>query len=172
MELVPTSYVFKQDRKYFHLNVPNRFENNNFVLPVYRNLHERNVLPVFKNKKDAERFERDVLSRSGGIWTVEYTFPVDERMDHLSVVSTLCSKTNTFLGDSHMTTFDLHDPDTIVSLSVRAHYGFLVVGSFHVVSNVVSLNGIVVTPNLEHVSEQEHLNTLCDLFEESYLKSL
>jgi hypothetical protein len=171
MELVPTSYVFRQDRKYFHLNVPNRFENNGFVLPVYRNLQERNVLPVFKNKKDAERFERDVLSRSCGVWTVETTYPVDERMDHMSVMSKLRGKTMVSAENSLMTTFDLHDPDTIVSLSVRAHYGFLVVGSFHTVSNVVSLNGIVVTPNLEHVSEREHLKTLCDLFEESYLKN-
>jgi hypothetical protein len=66
--------------------------------------------------------------------------------------------------------FDLNDTDTILSLSLKAHIGIFIIGTFNVLANTVSMNGIVVDFALhDRFTDQEHMTMLQDTYESIYL---
>jgi hypothetical protein len=149
-----------------HINVKNRF--GSCKLPIFHDMRERNVIPVFKSPVDATRFERDVLSQGTmRSWRIEDTYPIDVNMNYLSMVSLL--ETSVCTKDANCTPLDLDDMDTVLSLSVLAHYGFFVVGTFDVTRGEVSINGVLVDANLQSVGEDEHVHMLKRVYEKIYI---
>ena len=165
--------VFKRDDAYLQFNVPNHLGPSR--LKAFQKNHvdeHRSIVPVFKSPRDADRFRREAIYLNAVFrWKVNDTFPIDENMNHLSITSELFH-----LPESHSperVSLDLNDADTVLSLCLRANYGFFVIGSFHVVSNVLTVNGVVVDPSLDyHFNDSEHLNVLKKTYEDIYLKTI
>lgn len=162
--------VFKRDDAYLQFNVPNHLGQSR--LKAFQNTQHRSIVPVFKSPGDAERFRKEAIYLSAVFrWEVNDTFPIDEGMNHLSITSEVFHLPEPHSPDC--VPLDLNDVDTVLSLCLRANYGFFVVGSFHVVSNVLTVNGVVVDPILDyHFNDKEHLNVLKHTYESIYLKNL
>lgn len=164
--------VFKKDDAYLQFNVPNHLGPSR--LKAFQKVdhveEHRSLVPVFKSPGDAERFRKEVIYLSAVFqWEVNDTFPIDDGMNHLSITSDLFHLPE--LHSPDCVPLDLNDVDTVLSLCLRAHYGFFVVGSFNVVSNVLTVNGVVVDPSLDHhFNDIEHLNVLKHTYESIYLK--
>ena len=165
--------VFKREDTYLQFNVPNHSGPSRLKAFQKNHVEEhRSLLPVFKSPGDASRFRKEVIYLSAMFrWEVNDTFPIDEGMNHLSITADLFHLPEPHSADC--VPLDLNDMDTILSLCLCANFGFFVIGSYHVVSNVLTVSGVVVDPSLEnHFNDNEHLNVLKHTYERIYLKSL
>jgi len=136
----------------------------------HRDNNERTVMPVFKCQEDAMRFRRRTSEccYALNLWKTDEVYPIDHNMSHLSLTSKIKFSPNYPCELYDIAPFDLHDVDAILSLSLKAHIGFFMVGTFNILGNTISMNGIVV--DLEHrCTDQEHIILLQNTYENIYL---
>lgn len=140
--------------------------------------HERSLIPVFKNEVDARRFDRCAVRSTTHCyaldqWKTNDTYPMEPHMSHLSVSASIRGIPRYLWNECELydiVPFDLHDMDLVLSLSLKANVGFFVVGTFHVLGNRLSMNGVVVDPSLQdHFSDHEHLTLMQTTYEDLYL---
>jgi len=161
-----TPYVcMKNNTRFFNLHV-NNLDRSTPLKMFRRDNTERTVIPVFKCREDAMRFKSTNTSCYAP-WKIEAVYPIDVNMSHLSLSSKIHHIPNELYD---VAPFDLNDTDTILSLSLKAHIGFFIIGTFNVLANTVSMNGIVVDFALhDRFTDQEHMTMLQATYESIYL---
>lgn len=122
---------------------PNRYYSISFAQED--TLRTRTVLPVFKTRRDAMNFSHNVLNRGhgSGEWRTRHSFPMDIHMDQVSLIC-VSEVPELDIPVSEVSSIDLNDRDTIVSLCVNG-YGFMVVSE----QSGLNLQGVVVVPRVE-----------------------
>ena len=172
--------VFKRDDAYLQFNVPNHLGSSRLkAFQKNQDDEHRSLVPIFKSPRDADRFRKEVIYLNTVFrWEVNDTFPIEENMNHLSITADILHLPEPQRGGARIArqpecvSLDLGDVDTVLSLCLRANYGFFVVGSFNVVSTLLTINGVVVDPLLDyHFNDTEHINVLKQSYENLYLKN-
>lgn len=120
----------------------------------------RTVLPIFKTRRDAEKFHKH---RGYGPceWRVKDTFPMDVNMDRLSLVRAPPKSIHPPLFPD-TTSLDLEDKDLILSLSAHG-YGFFIIDE----QSVLNIQGVVVVP-ITDLSPIERSDLLRATYERSF----
>jgi len=169
-----TPYVFmKNNKQFFNVHVDN-LDRSTSLKMFRRDNSERTVIPVFKCREDATRFQQSTVQSCYAFdtWKTEEVYPIDVNMSHLALTSKIHHIPKYLCELYDVAPFDLNDADTILSLSLKAHIGFFVIGTFNVLANTVSMNGIVVDLTLyDHFTDQEHMTLLRATYESIYLTS-
>lgn len=171
-------YVFVKNRtRFFNVHV-NNLDRTTPLRMFHRDNTERAVIPVFKCREDAIRFQRSAIQSNKCCytfdkWKTAEVYPIDIHMSHLSITSKITPIPKYLWNECglyEITPLDLNDTDFIVSLSLKAHIGFFVVGTFNVLENTISMNGVVVDSDLhDQLTDQEHMTLLQTTYENIYL---
>ena len=173
-----TPYVFVKNRtQFFNVHVDN-LDRTTPLKMFHRDNTERVVIPVFKSREDATRFQRSAIQmktccHTFDTWKTAEVYPIDVNMSHLSLTAKMHTVPKYLWDECELyepTPLDLNDIDAILSLSLKAHIGYFVVGTFNILENTLSINGVVVDSNLHHeFTDQEHMALLQTTYERIYL---
>lgn len=143
-------------------------------LPVFESFETRPVLPIFNTEKECLRFRNDVMSRYHthmSDWDI-FHMPDDElmlpkRCVPVYVENTLqpSKKPKSITFQSRPLSFDFKDEHLISYMSLQAYMGFLVVKSFGIENQILSINGLFVDSAYENLQPEQHIHYLRDNLE-------
>ena len=161
-----TPYVFVKNRtQFFNVHVDN-LDRTTPLKMFHRDNTERVVIPVFKSREDATRFQRSAIQtktccHTFDTWKTAEVYPIDVNMNHLSLTTKVHTVPKYLWDECELyepTPLDLNDIDAILSLSLKAHIGYFVVylTSVWQVCNCQNLQPSRLQRNLPRPSPRPH----------------
>ena len=161
--------------QFLHMMVPRHTNNTN--LKVLDSLSARPILPIFKNSKECVAFQNNILSRydiHANPWLVLAGYGTSDNLPDrcrmVRVQSHCKTDSSACIDDVSQVPFDVYsNEDVVTAMSLQSNTGFLVINTFeiHARTNLLTLQGVLVESSFADISEDDYVEYITGILEES-----